>query len=345
MIVIENGDKIRGDATTAAEVDCTIYGLDNNALKQLADAQLANSIGDLYTADSTDVVTAIILVNTGAAHNHCNLYLTPSGGTARRLIPKDLQLESGYSLHFEGGKCVILTNSGEIAQTIDTSAFLDDTVGGTDALITKAPTSNAFYDHTQKTDTHGATGAIVGTTNTQELDNKTFDSSVGKGTWTASGTWTLPAVTCGGDVTFAENVSIALDPALSADTKWCGITETGTAGTTALVYGFVYYLATATSKWELTDASAEATAHGKLGMCVVAANTNAVGTLLLWGKIRADDEFPTLTIGDPVFLGETAGEVVTTAPATAASITRVIGQANTGDELFFCPSPDWFEHA
>ncbi len=35
---------------------------------------------------------------------------------------------------------------------------------------------------------------------TQELTNKTLTSSVGKGTWTASGTWTLPALTLGGTV-------------------------------------------------------------------------------------------------------------------------------------------------
>lgn len=41
---------------------------------------------------------------------------------------------------------------------------------------------------------------LVGLVATQELDNKTLDSSVGKGTWTASGTWTLPAFTLGGTV-------------------------------------------------------------------------------------------------------------------------------------------------
>jgi len=35
---------------------------------------------------------------------------------------------------------------------------------------------------------------------TQELDGKTIDSAVAKGTWTASGTWTIPAVTLGGAV-------------------------------------------------------------------------------------------------------------------------------------------------
>jgi len=40
---------------------------------------------------------------------------------------------------------------------------------------------------------------------TQELDSKTLDSSVAKGTWTASGTWTIPAVTLGGTVSGGGN--------------------------------------------------------------------------------------------------------------------------------------------
>jgi len=112
MLVLENGDKIRGDATNAAEVDYTLYGLDNNALKQFSDGQLPNSIGDLYTADSTDVITQLILVNTGAAHNHVNIYLTPSGGSARRLLPKDIRLEPGCSLHFDGKTVNIIDTFG-----------------------------------------------------------------------------------------------------------------------------------------------------------------------------------------------------------------------------------------
>jgi len=115
MIVIENGDKLQGDATNAAEVDFSVHGLDDNALTQLADGQLPSTTGDLYVADSTDVITSIILVNTGSAHNHVNLYLLPAAGTARRLIAKDLQLEAGYSLHFDGAKVMVLTSLGGIA--------------------------------------------------------------------------------------------------------------------------------------------------------------------------------------------------------------------------------------
>ncbi len=43
-------------------------------------------------------------------------------------------------------------------------------------------------------------GTIATLAGTEELDNKTLDSSVAKGTWTVSGTWTIPAVTLGGAV-------------------------------------------------------------------------------------------------------------------------------------------------
>ncbi len=49
---------------------------------------------------------------------------------------------------------------------------------------------------------HGVgAGDIVGTTLVQELTGKTLTASVGKGTWTASGTWKLPAMYFNGDIT------------------------------------------------------------------------------------------------------------------------------------------------
>jgi len=101
MLVLNTGDKIQGDATVAAEVDFTIHGTDSNTLMYLGNGQLPNTIGDLFESSQcgTDTISTIILVNTGAAINYVNLYITRPGGTARRIIPVDLPLEAGAALH------------------------------------------------------------------------------------------------------------------------------------------------------------------------------------------------------------------------------------------------------
>jgi hypothetical protein len=146
-------------------------------------------------------------------------------------------------------------------------------------------------------------------------------------------------------LTLAENVPVILDPALSADGKYSGITEDGTAGAT-LAFGDVVYLAAADSRWELTDASAAATSGSvKVGICVLAAAADGdPTTVLLYGNVRADTAFPALTISAPVYISETAGDVVVAQPTTTDAVIRVLGFANTADSMHFCPSPDFITH-
>jgi hypothetical protein len=185
---------------------------------------------------------------------------------------------------------------------------------------------------------------LVGISAIQELDNKTLDASVGKGTWTASGTWTLPAVTAGGTVTLSDSVSILLDASPIADGESCGMKETGVAGA-ALAFGDLVYFSSADSRWELADANAEATTKPKLGICVqVAGGDGSATTILLYGKVRADAAFPAMTIGGPVFADTTAGDVTMTAPSGVGDCIRVVGNANTADELMFAPDGIWIEH-
>ena len=173
---------------------------------------------------------------------------------------------------------------------------------------------------------------VVDVSTSQTLTNKTLTSPV---------LTTPSAFTTGGTITLAENTSIALDPAGSADGKYTGITVTGTAGAT-LSFGQLIYLAVADSRWELTDADALATSGNVLiGMCVLAAAADASPTtILLQGIIRADAQFPALTVGAAVYVGETAGAIQVAIPTGADNVIRIVGFALTADEIYFNPSQD-----
>jgi len=67
----------------------------------LADGQLANAETDMYTvpADTRAYVKSIVCSNTGAGDNTVTLYLTPSGGTSRRIVYAILA--SGSTLYYD----------------------------------------------------------------------------------------------------------------------------------------------------------------------------------------------------------------------------------------------------
>lgn len=163
------------------------------------------------------------------------------------------------------------------------------------------------------------------------------------GTTPAAATFTT--LTVNTSLVFAENVSLALDSALSADGKYTGITRAGTAGAT-LAFGDLVYLAAADSRWELADADAASTSGDViLGMCVLAAAADAdPTTILLFGNIRADTAFPALTIGAPAYVGTTAGDIQTAQPSGTDDVIRRVGFALTADELLFNPSNDYVTH-
>ena len=128
-----------------------------------------------------------------------------------------------------------------------------------------------------------------------------------------------------------------------ANGYYSGLGEKGTAGA-ALAVGDLCYFSTADSRWELADASTEATCKQKLGICVkAAAGDGSTTALLRWGNVRADAAFPTLTVGYPVFVSITAGDITSTGPPSATGeIMRRVGTANTANELALEISNDYY---
>jgi len=141
----------------------------------------------------------------------------------------------------------------------------------------------------------------------------------------------------------SENDGLELVATLSADGKYSGIVEGGTAGT-AISFGQLCYLRASDTKWMLADANLPSGYDKKLGICVISAISGGTTKMLVFGKIRADSLFPSLTAGAPVYMSETAGGIVVAQPVTTDAAIRIIGFANNVQELFFNPSPDYITH-
>lgn len=219
-----------------------------------------------------------------------------------------LGLSSGSTINFANGN-VLLTHS---------SGILTVTTG--DLRVTTAGTNSA---------------SVVTVGGTQTLTAKTLTSPA------------ITTATFTGAQVLAENASIQLDPAGSADGKFTGITVTGTAGYTQ-AFGDVVYLDPTDSRWEACDANsaqgADGDSRGIVGMVVVAGTDGNACTILLQGIIRADAKFPALTINNPVYISETAGSITQTQPVTTDVVIRVVGFGITADEMYFNPSPDYITH-
>lgn len=67
------------------------------AIKSLGDGQLG-TLAALYTcpASTTAIIKLITLVNTDVVDISVNIYIKPSGGTSRCIIPKDMVMAPGY---------------------------------------------------------------------------------------------------------------------------------------------------------------------------------------------------------------------------------------------------------
>ena len=108
---------------------------------------------------------------------------------------------------------VITADTGAITTGSWTATVISPVYGGTGKANNVASTLTITGAYATTLTVTGTTGVTLPTTGTlatlagtEELDNKTLDSSVLKGTFTASGTVAIPAVTLGGTVTLGGQV-------------------------------------------------------------------------------------------------------------------------------------------
>lgn len=112
-----------------------------------------------------------------------------------------------------------------------------------------------------------------------------------------------------------------------------------------LSYGHLVYLSSADGRWEKADASSVLTSKNRLGICLLAATADGSPTsILLKGNIVDNIVFPTMTVGVPMYMSITAGEISATPPSSnPGEIIRHVGYALSATELYFDPSTDFFE--
>ena len=122
-----------------------------------------------------------------------------------------------------------------------------------------------------------------------------------------------------------------------------GITTSGLSGVTTLAIGDLIYLNANDSRWELVDANLSDGYDKQLGIALTAAADGAALEVLVFGKVRSAT-FPAFTVGSPLYMSETAGDVTHTCPTTADVCVRMLGYALTAEDFFFNPSQDYLIH-
>lgn len=114
------------------------------------------------------------------------------------------------------------------------------------------------------------------------------------------------------------------------------ITDAHVAGESITVMDLVYFKSD--GKWWKTDADAEATTAGLLGIALETKSADQAMKVCLWGYVR-DDTWNWTTLGDTLYADTaTAGGLTATAPSGSADTARVVGYAISADVIFFDPA-------
>jgi len=286
-----NVDNAAAIAYSKLNLSGSILNADVNASAAIAYSKL-DLAGNILNAD----------INASAAIAYAKLNLT--GGILNADINASAAIAVSKLAALTASRAMVTDGSGFAAAATTTATEIGYVNGVTSAIQTQLDTKAADADltsHTGATAAHGATGAVVGTTNAQTLTNKTLTSAVlNTG---VSGTAVLDEDTMSSD----SDTQVATQQSIKAyvDTEIAAISATGTnysaksADYTITDVDNVRTIGmtTSTSDYTVTLPTAADNTHRIIsvkkldsgtGKCTVdgkgAETINGVATEVLWGQ-------------------------------------------------------------
>jgi len=238
-----------------------------------------------------------------------------------------------------GAAIYLLSGSGNVA--IGSSAMYNNSTGSDNVMIGNQSGRNAT----------GSSNVFIGHDSgySETGSNKLYIENSDSSTPLIYGEFDNDIVRINGDLQvtgdtevlgYVESKSIKVDDTgLSAAGDYGKSAEIWYQGAGATTAGSLYYL-NSSGDWANTDASAASTAKGMLAF---AAGTDSdVDGMITKGFVYLGTD-PGGSVGDQVFLSETANAATATAPSTSGAIVRVIGHKVATNVIYFNPSNDYFE--
>lgn len=93
--------------------------------------------------------------------------------------------------------------------------------------------------------------------------------------------------------------------------------------------------------WMLADAAYDTTSKGLLAIALQTKTIGEAMKVALPGCMVRNDSWAWATVGAPLYLSTTPGQITDTAPTGTDDVVRVIGWTLTDNCIYFNPSPDY----